>query len=287
MAFHFATNAWRLGGIEFAVNDLAHAFRRRTLEINTHEGYIDKIVGDMSNYPQWLLAEVDKFFNFPWITISLLFMVSAYRLWKRNEKKSFQYPIIITVSLFSLWAIFPQLTAIQFDVIVGRGGIFFTSAIKGLILYVAMHTIFKENISYKPLGIAIICALAYISASSVIKLKNFITIESKNHNFKYMQTINEEVFQFIPQKSILATNHIHVYRSYYLHQPHISFLKHDGIKMHFENSFERFIEMSQNSKEELNWYYIDLNKIKTTAPPKNMEVVISNKKYKLWKINRI
>ena len=229
----------------------------------------------------------------------MVYLDSCYFILSNTpEKGKLNQPKVLYISTFafsiaSLWIIFPQLTVIQFGTVVGRGGIFLTSAIKALALYLSIRLIQKPRWKQRSSGILFSLILLGTIPQSTSKLLHFMNKESKTYNYNRELEIAQKTLNFVPEGSIISTSAQNVFRSIYLHQPFESFFNNKKFKIYFdkkiENAYRNAINKNPSARK---IYFLDVHKSKHVlqyspknfASKNNFKVLKEFEKFRIWEL---
>jgi len=112
-ALHLLTNAWALGGIKAAMQDIFNAFLWRSVGITPEHQQAFGNIGGISYYPLKLLESIKYSYYQTYIGIVGI-VILFLRLWYKHRSNIFKrYLAILTIfalTNMSFWFIFPQLT---------------------------------------------------------------------------------------------------------------------------------------------------------------------------------
>lgn len=226
IGLHFFNNAWVLGGIGNAYQDLAQAFAWRTVDAGRGTDYLQRIAGGLSGYPFYLLERVQHHYGRLWPAGVLALTIGAFTF--KTEKRSQHVTFGKLVGLFavanaSFWFLFPQLTAIQFNSITGRYWLITHALVFGGGLYILLQGVWNHR--RKALGYILIIpilALSMVLASNIKTTAYFMTKGYKltwNRELTLLKAVNRKM----SDNSVLLMVDKNLARAAYLHQPRESF----------------------------------------------------------------
>jgi len=229
MAFflHFLNNAWVLGGMSEAFDDLFQAFMWRTLEFvpglgGRDTGYLNRI-GGIARYPLWLAKSVWSKYGFPYpasgaIIGTLLWVLMSNKM-SKLARNYLTVTTIFGIANITYWVAFPQATRVEFVALHAMHLLPTYGLLLGGACYFLVREISHNWQSSVALGaIALLLMVGQPIANNVKSTAQFIAASERNDWSEELQLF-KRVTERIPLAGTLIVEEEQLTRFAFYHQP--------------------------------------------------------------------